>query len=180
MKLEAFEFKNRWWVFVIAIALQVMLFLSCFYLYATFFDLPNKGAFYLTFLLFLILSSILIRAIAKKYRFISIGQLTLIDDYLLQSKTKIKLPISNSTELKVNYAGDKYWKSSFKPLMLYKQLLRYDHLFGTSGLKESFDYIEANGKRIYIKIKNEADKKAFFELIEKLQQLNPDLEKSIE
>ena len=177
MKLEAFEFKNRWRVHIVAAILQVILFLVCFYFYAAYFA-PNTGGFYLTILLFLILSSVLIRTIAKRYRFVSLGQLLLIDNQLLQSKSRNKLSISNYTDLKVKYAGDKYWYSSFKPLMMYKQLLRYDHLFGTSALSESFDYIEANGKRIYVKIKNEADKQAFFEFVEKLQQLKPDLKKS--
>lgn len=100
------------------------------------------------------------------------GKMTLANSEIQFSKSKTRIPVSESTTIKVKYAGDKHWKSNFKPLMWYKQLCRYDHLWYTSNQIDLYDYLEVNGQRVYVKIYNETDKQAFLKFVERLEQLS--------
>lgn len=180
MNLQAFDFKNRWWLFLIALPIPFILFLSCFLIYAVAIERHNQFAFFSTFALFLFLSYLVTRLLAKKFRFISMGRLQLVGNELRLSEHKNSLLLEDGTHVIVRYAGDKYWKSSFRPLMWYKQLFRYDHLWYTSNLSDLYDYLEVNGQRVYVRISNESDKHAFLELAERLEKLNVRLTKKIE
>ena len=168
-QLDIIDFKNRPWLFLVLIPIAFGLFFLNFAIY--FFLSPGKSTigFYSAFVFFFLEMQV-VRVIFSKYRYIPNGQLNFNKHgvFIDNSSQPLKYGWEKVTDLKFYYRGDRFWKFNLGKLTFNRGKRRYRnlHWFGKKGLDERIiDRIDINGKSIYVKIRNEAEKNTFFEFI---------------
>ncbi len=168
-QLDIIEFKNRPWLFLILIPIAFGLFFMNFAIYS--FLSPEKSAvgFLLAFVFFFVEMQI-VRIIFSRFRYVPSGQIHFSKQGVTidNSSNALKYNWEKLNDLKFYYRGDRFWKFKLGRLTFNRGKGRYHHLhwLGKKGLDERIiDRIDINGKSIYVKIRNEAEKNTFFEFI---------------
>ena len=80
-----------------------IIFVGCFFLYAAIIGSFNQLTFFLTFFLVLYLIAIAVRAIARKFRFVNVGQLQLMGNELSLSRIGKKMMINESAKVGLGF-----------------------------------------------------------------------------
>jgi len=168
-QLHIIEFKNRPWLFLILIPVAFGLFILNFVIYFFISSGESTIGFYLAFVFFLVEMQI-VKVIFSRFRYIPNGQLNFNKDGIFSTKSSqsLKLNWGKINDLRFYYRGDRFWKIKLGKLGINRGRRRYYnlHWFGKKGLDERIiDRIDINGKTLYIKIRNESEKKTFFEFI---------------
>lgn len=163
-KLKMFKFKNRIYLFLIAIPLIFIVFIITYFIYFLLRRNENAIYFYITLIIFLIEVFILI-SLLSKLRYIPNGELT-FNNFGIEYENR-KYSWKQIKTLNFYYRGDMLWKSAVPIFARLKSYNRYSNLHWNliKGMDEKMlDKIQIQGEDIYIKIRNEQEKESFFML----------------
>ncbi len=162
--LKIFKFRNRVYLFLIAIPLTFILFITTFFIY--FLIRPNENSiyFYLAFIVFIIQVFVLI-SLLSKFRYIPNGRLSFNSLEIVYGNQKYKW--KDIKTINFYYRGDLLWESKVPIFKLLKPYNRYNNLHWNmiKGMDEKMlDKIQVNEEDIYVKIRNVQEKEYFFML----------------
>lgn len=165
-KLDIFEFKNRPWLFIIIIPFFFILFLFWFGLFVLVIS-EHLDYVIIPFILFFF-SLRLLSILISKFRFKPNGQLTfsLTGIAIRENDSFYNLNWEKVKNIKLEYAGDRFWKSR---IGLHQKLKGYNRYHSTQwyGKKKDhmiLDRITINDKLYFVKIRNLKEKESFYKL----------------
>ncbi len=185
MRIDIFKYKRRLSLFLIFIPISFIYFLfSAILSYILFKELFPEAWLYFSLIIFLTISRIEAQIISH-FRFYPLGEIIVKDNMILvNSKEGNEEYLLNEIKnMKIYYAGDRYWQPLIKIFRKSKGRSRYVSVHWTKREDEimSIDKIFIEGKEFQIKIRNQEEKNNLFNMISylKRKKINVDLEGEI-